>query len=597
MFTKRNLTKISHHYLLIILVTMASIIASCQKKDGGSGGSVVGNGFVRYHDKTYDYFFEYARDLTLTELSSDSRVLHNESATRSYGSRKSTINFEVVRLAEHGAASIAEYIAKISNDSSWQTLNQPKAKGFYKKNTANNELEAHYVFKLSNDVILDVTANAFPDANGIALMSHVLDSIGFDTTPPIIHEVLFEPSTVRAGDVAKLKVRATDNMNNIRDRASNGSVGVRLEQNCRSLVNKNWELTEACGEFRAVGNDWYEIEVPTNPRMKTGEYILHPLTLWDDAGNSIELFHDIDKGVYQSGSSSDQTQIPLVYLRVENSSEDSKAPTLANVYFDPPSIRAGEPTKLIFISEDNDMNFQPHNFCERALNHEWFKYTREDLPKNAEFDPTEYSVKACKNPIKRSDGSWEVEIETAKGLPPGDYEMDFLVRDVAGNKSELRSAVLYIETGDKVDQVGPEIIAIRTDKSSYKRGETGRIYIKATDELSGISNNLSLGLASFCRQRLVPKERYMLHHNTSEQVFICDGTFKKTGDDWYSMDFKLPEKLNIGEYILPEFSITDRVGNSTILRADMKNSETQNYKIKYKEQDANISVLQFNVID
>lgn len=597
MFTSKNLRKKNQYYFIAFFVAVMSVFVSCQRKDGGSGGSVVGNGFVRFHDKNYDYFFEYARDLTLTELSSDRLLLHNEAATKSNGYKTSTIHFEVVRLAERGVSSIVDYTAKVGEGLIWQPLNTPKAKGFYKKAATNAALDAHYVFKLNNDIVLDVTATAFHEANGIVLISQVLDSIGFDTTPPIIHEVLFEPSTVRAGDIARLKVRATDNMNTINDRAPNGSVGVRIEQTCRSLMDNDWEVTEACGEFKALGNDWYEIDVPTNDRMKTGDYILYPLTLWDDAGNSIELIHDIDRGIYRSGLNSDQTQLPIAYLHVENSSEDTKAPTLTNVYFEPPRIKAGEPTKLIFNSTDNDMNFEPHNFCERALHREWFKFTRTDLPTNADFDPTEYSVNACRKPIKRSDGSWEVEIETTDGLPPGDYEMNFRVRDMAGNKSELQSAAVYISNQNNIDQVGPNIQAIRTNKSTYKRGETGRIYIKATDDLSGVSENLNLGLASFCRQRLVPKKSYLLDQKTQEQVFVCDGTFKKTGNDWYSMDFKLPEKVNIGEYILPEFSIKDRVGNTTILKAYTKTSESINYQNKHTGKDDNIPVLHFTVIE
>jgi hypothetical protein len=580
---------------LIIISLSLSTTSACQRKDSGSGGTVVGNGFIRYHDKTYDFFFDYAKELEISSLSDASIKLDNADYANALGKRVSELRFSVKDLGTSGSNSLLDYANQQNGNHDWKPVENSRIESLYTQNMLSGVLHAQYFFKLSHSIILHVSANAVHEAKGVKLVSSVIASINFDTQSPVIHEVLFEPASVTAGQTVKLKIRATDNMTAIKGTSPAGSVARRAEQTCRQLTTTNWDSVDACGEFRSLGNDWYEFDVPTNPKMKPGHYFLYPLTVWDEAGNSMELLPDTTRNVYRSRIATDEALIPMATLTVQNDRADTQPPHIVSAKFEPSEITAGESAKLIFQAMDNDPSFSPQHFCERALHREWFKHIRTDVPKNAEIDPTEYAIHACTNPKKRPDGAWEVAVTTYIGLPPGDYIMDLNVKDLVGNMSEPETLLISVKSNQPTDTVGPKIITIKTDRATYKPGEKGSVLIQATDDLSGVSGQAAYLIRNFCRASMITQNLAEDDANMKDRILICDGSLKKLDNDWYALAFQLPEQVPSGKYFLPDISLADNVGNRTFLTSAKNETSAGNYKDLYNERETNIQVLSVTV--
>jgi hypothetical protein len=580
--------------LLAAITIFGGSTLGCQRKHQASGGTVIGNGIIRYHDKTYDYFFEYPKDLEFKRISESIIRLDNNKFSANNSSK---ITFSIINVAEPSANTLESYAAQFSASNDWRSTDSANIKGLYYRRQSADRLDARYIYQISKETLLDVRADASTVGNGIALISTVIASIDFDTTSPVIHEVTFEPAVAKAGQTVKLKFRATDNMGTILGRSPTGSVSIRIDETCRTLMDESWDGVESCSNLKAVGSDWYEYEIQTNARMKDGKYLLHPMTIWDSAGNPLELLPDYERGVYRSNNPEDQTLIPLAYLQVTNSDADTEAPKLTNVRFEPAFLTAGEESKLVFEATDNDPNFAPNKFCEKARHRDWFKFSRTDIPSTPDIDPVEYAVSACSEPVKREDGDWEVRLTSEKGLPPGEYVMEFGVNDSVKNLSNTVSVSLFITNSGKIDLEGPKVLSIKTDRAIYKRGETGKILIQVKDDISGIKDQANDAVTKFCRKGFVPRKRPSSDVNATTRILVCDNSLKHVEGDWYSTEFKLAENVPTGTYILPEIQISDRVGNSTILTTSGQTADDPLYQIKHSERTTQLSILSLEIQD
>ncbi len=583
-----------HAIALTFLTIFSGLMIGCQRKHQASGGSVVGNGIIRYHDETYDYFFDYGQGLDLNKISDTKVRLDNRKVITN---NVSEITFSIVKLSETGTTSLESYASQVSASSDWRAINSSHVKGLYIRSETNSNLDAKYIYQLNKDTLLEVKADASAVGNGIAMISNVIASIEFDTTSPVIHEVAFEPTVAKAGQTVKLKFRATDNMGTILGRSPTGSVSIRIDETCRTLMDESWDGVESCSNLKAIGNDWYEYEIQTNDRMKAGKYLLHPMTIWDSAGNPLELWPDYERGVYRSNKVDDQTLIPLAYLQITNNSPDTEAPKLTNVRFEPALFAAGEESKLIFDATDNAPNFAPYKFCHKARHRDWFKFSRTDIASTPDIDPVEYSVSACSEPVKRADGSWEVRLISEKGLPPGEYVMEFGVNDSVRNGSNIVSASLFITNLGKIDLEGPKVLSIKTDRLSYKPGETGRVLIKATDDISGIKDHANDVVTKFCRKSFMPQEQSLTDVNASARILLCDNSIKHVEGDWYSMEFTLADNVPTGKYILTEIQISDRVGNTTTLTTSSQTANGTLYQVKHSDAETQLNILSIEITD
>ena len=578
------------HNILKLLIGL--LFVSCQQVHQRSGGSVVGNGMIRFHNDTYDFGFEYNSALTLTEKSTTHIVLDNEKFIGDPKTQTSHVEFEVIESANTDADAILVLAKSRVPQAVWLQTGTSGVAGVYTKTSNESQLTSQYFYLIGQNSVLNVRVEAVAAGDGITLISPTLDSLTFDTKSPVIHEAVFDPPVIKAGQTAKLKIRASDNMTAISGTNPFGNVGVGLEEKCRYLTTSDWHQIDVCAGFRDLGNGWFEFDIPTNPRTPEGQYTLHPLTIWDEAGNPAVLTPNFQKGVFQVSVSSIETEIPLIYLTVTNENPDNTAPKISNIRFEPSHLHAGERGKFIFSAHDDDPAFVVNDIYPTARHKFYYRYPRTDLPINAAYDPTEYSLQFASSAKQRPDGDWEVDFTSEKSIPAGVYEFSFNARDAVGNISPTIFAEINISNESPIDREGPRVQKVVASKKSYLPGETVTIKIQVIDNLSGVDEKPNLNWFQTCRVGVKNRNATAEDKNSKMRIQMCDSQFRHLEGNWYAIDFKLGKNIPTGEYWLPGFEIQDRVGNRTYVQA-AEGAAIYNYR--FSGQKTVIPVVTFRV--
>jgi hypothetical protein len=575
-----------------IKLLIALLFVSCQQAHQRSGGSVVGNGLIRFHNDTYDFGFEYNSSLRLTEKSSAHIILDNSKFITDPKTQTSHVEFEVIETEATDADGILALAKNRAPQALWIQTETSGVKGVYTKISNESQLTSEYFYLIGQKSVLNIRVDAVAAGKGITLINPTIESLTFDTKSPVIHEAVFDPPVVKAGEMAKLKIRASDNMTSISGTNSFGNVGIGLEEKCRYLTTSKWHQIDVCAGFRDLGNGWFEFDIPTNPRTPEGQYTLHPLTIWDEAGNPASLTPNFQKGVFQVSVSNKETDIPLTYLTVTNDNPDNSAPKISNLRFEPTHIRAGERGKFVFSAHDDDPAFVVNDIYPTARHKFFYRFPRADLPRDAKYDPTEYSLQFNSSAKQRADGDWEVEFTTEKSIPAGTYEFTFNARDAVGNISSTIYSDINISNENPIDREGPRVQNVVASKSSYLPGEIVTIKIEVTDHLSGVDDKPYQNWFQTCRMGVESRSPTAGDKNSKMRIQMCDSQFRHLEGNWYAVDFKLGKNIPRGEYWLPAFEVQDRVGNLTHVQT-AEGADIYNYRFSGEKTD--IPVVSFRV--
>jgi hypothetical protein len=577
---------------IISAIFITSTLGACQQASQRSGGSVVGNGILRFHHETYDFGFEYNAELTLTQKSNSLTTLNNAKLLRDTKIPVSNVEFEVIETEQDDVDGVLALARSKAPQALWQQTQISGVKGVYSRSSSETELTSEYFYIIGEKTVLNIRVEAVAAGQGIALINPTLESLTFDTKSPTIHEAFFDPPVIKAGQTTKLKIRASDNMTAISGTNTLGNVGVGLEEKCRYLTTSDWHQIDVCAGFREIGNGWFEFDIPTNPRTPEGQYTLHPLTIWDEAGNPTSLTPNFKKGVFQVSISNTDNEIPLAYLTLTNENPDNMAPKISNIRFEPSQIHAGEKGKLIFSAHDDDPAFVVNDIWPTARHKFFYRYPREDLPKDSEYEPTEYSLKFGSSAKQRPDGDWEVEFSSEKSIPAGIYEFFFNARDAVGNISDTIFLDINVSNKNPIDREGPRVQAVVASKNSYIPGETVTIKVQVTDNLSGVDEKPNFNWFQACRVGVKNRNPTEEDKNFKMRVQMCDSQFRHLEGDWYAIDFKLGANIPTGEYWLPAFQVQDRVGNRTYVQTS-DGSDIYNYR--FSEETTRVPVVTFRV--
>jgi len=578
------------HNIFNILLALSFV--SCQQVHQRSGGSVVGNGMLRFHNDTYDFGFQYNSSLTLTEKSAAHIILDNAKFIGDPKTPTSHVEFEVIETETTDADGILALAKNKAPQALWIQTETSGIKGVYTKISNESQLNSEYFYLIGQKSVLNIRVDAVAAGKGITLINPTIDSLTFDTKSPVIYEALFDPPVVKAGQMAKLKIRAADNMTAISGTNPFGNVDVGLEEKCRYLTTSKWHQIDVCAGFRDLGNGWFEFDIPTNPRTPEGQYTLHPLTIWDEAGNPASLTPNFQKGVFQVSVSNKETDIPLTYLTVTNDNPDNNAPKISNLRFEPAHIRAGERGKFVFSAQDDDPAFVVNDIYPTARHKFYYRFPRADLPLDAEYDPTEYRLQFGSAAKQRADGDWEVEFTSEKSIPPGTYEFSFSAIDAVGNISATIFSDINISNENPIDREGPRLQSVVASKSSYLPGETVTIKIEVSDNLSGVDDKPNQNWFQTCRMGVENRNPTEGDKNSKMRIQMCDSQFRHLEGNWYAVDFKLGKNIPTGEYWLPAFEIQDRVGNRTYIDT-AQGAAVYNYRFSREKSD--VPVVTFRV--
>ena len=155
------------------------------------------------------------------------------------------------------------------------------------------------------------------------------------------------------------------------------------------------------------------------------------------------------------------------------------------------------------------------------------------------------------------------ELEISPYLPSGTYVLDSIsVTDKAGNirryraepieghSEELPNSIsITITNDDEVDTEAPTVSKISIDRTNLKAGETAKVTIEASDDVSG----LEIFSASFKREG-------------SEDDYI--GAYPSHADTPSVAELEISPYLPSGTYVLDSISVTDKAGNIRRYRAE-----------------------------
>ena len=243
-------------------------------------------------------------------------------------------------------------------------------------------------------------------------------------------------------------------------------------------------------------------------------------------------------GAYAQGTAEGENSTDLVQPYVV----DTEAPKVNRISIDKTNLKAGETAKVTIEASDDVSQLE-------IFSASFKREGSEDDYIGA------YSSHA--------DTPSVAELETSPYLPSGTYVLDSIsVTDKAGNIRRYRaepieghseklpnSISITITNDDKVDTEAPKVNRISIDKTNLKAGETAKVTIEASDDVSG----LEIFSASFKREE-------------SEDDYI--GAYSSHADTPSVAELETSPYLPSGTYVLDSISVTDKAGNIRRYRAE-----------------------------
>lgn len=149
----------------------------------------------------------------------------------------------------------------------------------------------------------------------------ILKDVIEDNIPPYITETRVEPSQVKAGDMAKILLKASDNLSEVMAVDSCGGENFFPEQAYLYGAYRLTPISICNAELRPIGDGWYEIPVRIAGNTRPGRYRLLQLRIQDQAGNERYLVSrpdDILPYFYDESHAGELMQMPNIFLNVVN---------------------------------------------------------------------------------------------------------------------------------------------------------------------------------------------------------------------------------------------------------------------------------------
>lgn len=247
---------------------------------------------------------------------------------------------------------------------------------------------------------------------------------------------------------------------------------------------------------------------------------------------------DIELDAYEAGRG-----LELVAPIVRTLSYDIKPPKVGAVWVESPLWPAGSKQKIFFRATDDISGVSTR------MADAFFREVGKDRGRHL-FG---YRVQ------EEGGDTYSLEIETNRYMAPGRFELQSLrVFDNASNfvnHSPLEKIVIEITNSGVVDETPPAWLGFRNDHSTWRVGETKRVYFRAHDSGSGldVSSFECFGLKSVFEIRGFPRS-----------IGSCEDP-RDEGDGWYSVALAIDPFQPGGEYILDHLQIEDRAGMELVL--------------------------------
>ena len=243
-------------------------------------------------------------------------------------------------------------------------------------------------------------------------------------------------------------------------------------------------------------------------------------------------------GAYAQGTAEGENSTDSVQPYVA----DTEAPKVNRISIDKTNLKAGETAKVTIEASDDVSGLE---IFSASFKREGSEY---------DYISTHFSDR---------DTPSVAELEISPYLPSGTYILDeIFVSDKAGNDRRYKaeptegyseklpnSISITITNDDEVDTEAPKVSRISIDKTDLKAGETAKVTIEASDDVSG----LEIFSASFKREG-------------SEYDYIS--THFSDRDTPSVAELEISPYLPSGTYILDEIFVSDKAGNDRRYKAE-----------------------------
>ena len=250
-------------------------------------------------------------------------------------------------------------------------------------------------------------------------------------------------------------------------------------------------------------------------------------------------------GAYAQGTAEEENPTDLVQPYVV----DTEAPTVSKISIDKTNLKAGETAKVTIEASDDVSQLETF----------YAQFKREGS--EDDYIDTNFSDR---------DTPSVAELEISPYLPSGTYVLDSIfVSDNAGNSRRYRaepiegdseklpnSISITINNENQEDTTAPTISKISIDKTNLKAGETAKVTIEASDDVS----QLETFYAQFKREG-------------SEDDYI-DTNFSDR-DTPSVAELEISPYLPSGTYVLDSIFVSDKAGNRRRYEAEPDEGYTE----------------------
>jgi predicted RNA-binding protein with TRAM domain len=330
----------------------------------------------------------------------------------------------------------------------------------------------------------------------------------YDKTPPVLHNIVFDKNTVKAGEEIKVTIDVTDEGSGVKE------IGWFV------IKNPSKNNGASISDFQKNVEGKWEGTITIPEGAEDGEWTLESLGISDNTGNYLQLTNFTNYSFKKSISVEGETEY------------DKTPPVLHNIVFDKNTVKAGEEIKVTIDVTDEDSGVKEIG---------WF------VIKN----PSKNNGASTSDFQKNVEGKWEGTITIPEGAEGGEWTLERLgISDNTGNYLQLSSFNAYsfkksITVIIPPDNEGPILEKIEVYPREVKVGE--KVEIKAT--ISDVGSGVKSGMVAY--------------QNPSDNRYeFIDLTYDDQEGLWKG-SYKVQPLDEGGEWSVDHISLRDIAGNST----------------------------------
>ena len=557
---------------IIALCALTALNMGCTRSHGVSQGNGMGTRAgvptpvqqtASYTSKALNYQIAYDATLTLTEVSPTEVTIDN-SKVIGPKDQLSTLNLKGLALSDTNGQSITDlsglqaYLHSTFPNKNFQPVSYSGIQGYADITSTANSLSGSY-YLLINTILVQGDLAAYSTGNGIATVGEIIKTMApVDRTPPVFQSFSVSKTAVTAGESLTVYFKATDDVSGVSTKMVNMTITKR------NVSGTHWlPLEFTFTDITYMGDDTYAAKFSLSPYLAPGDYIIHLLAIWDNAGNSntLTLREDTSTAYMEFYPNMSDLQIPAIHLQVSNPNIlDTTPPELELVSLDAKGpVQAGSSLHVIIKATDSQSGVDPTS-CEA------------NVADTVSHSDHKYDIGLVKNFVPLGNDYYEGTAAVGAYVPSLEYYLlQIYCADRSGNyffaTPSSKGQNYNVNGGDSsvpilrfpivnsgvVDVTPPIISKPSLQSQSAAPGTNVTLTFTATDDLSGVDPGHVWGA---------------FWDPVSKATFFFNGPADSLGKGIYKIDVTVGAYVPAGNYLLEGISVFDLGKNEGDWKSD-----------------------------